>query len=183
MFSSCKKGEQTESYDVLNFSDETTEAAKLVTDANEDLNKIKVLYKKNESKREELKTALKDNNSEAVKKISDELVYIINDGMALGESAIEKIEDAAEMSINDDFKEYLSLKQESLQKQMDAFENYRQAARVLRDGYNPKDERQKDKVKAEFVERDTNFQKIMESSREYSKKANDLAKESLKKTN
>lgn len=183
LFSSCKKGEQTESYDVLNFSDETTEAAKLVTDANEDLNKIKVLYKKNESKREELKTALKDNNSEAVKKISDELVYIINDGMALGESAIEKIEDAAEMSINDDFKEYLSLKQESLQKQMDAFENYRQAARVLRDGYNPKDERQKDKVKAEFVERDTNFQKIMESSREYSKKANDLAKESLKKTN
>lgn len=183
LFSSCKKAEQTESYDILNFSDETTEAAALITDANEDLNKIKVLYKKNESKREELKAAMKENNIENVKKIADELVYIINDGMALGESAIAKIEKAQGMSINPDFKEYLSLKQESLQRQMDAFENYRQAARYLRDGYNPKDERQRERVKVEFADRDANFHKIMETAREYSKKANDLAKESLKKTN
>ena len=180
-FSACKKSEQTESYDILNFSDETTEAAKLVTEANEDLNKIKVLYKKNESKREELKEAMKENNSENVRKIADELVYIINDGMALGESAIEKIEKAQEMNINEDFKEYLSLKQESLQKQMDAFENYRQAARFLRDGYNPKDDKQRERVKTEFADRDTNFQKIMESAREYSQKANDFAKSSAKK--
>lgn len=181
IFSACQKSEQAESYDILNFSDETTEAAKLVTDANEDLNKIKVLYKQNESKREELKEAMKENNSENVRKIADELVYIINDGMALGESAIEKIEKAQQMNINEDFKEYLSLKQESLQKQMDAFENYRQAARFLRDGYNPKDDKQRERVKTEFAERDTNFQKIMESAKEYSKKANDFAKESVKK--
>jgi hypothetical protein len=103
--------------------------------------------------------------------------------MALGESAIGKIEKAQQMSINADFKEYLSLKQESLQRQMDAFENYRQAARFLRDGYNPKDEKQRERVKIEFADRDANFQKIMETAREYSKKANDFAKESAKKTN
>lgn len=182
-FAACKKSEQTESYDILNFSDETTEAARLVGDANEDLNKIKVLYKQNETKREELKAAMKENNTDAVKKIADELVYLINDGMALGESAIGKIEKAQAMNINADFKEYLSLKQESLQKQMDAFENYRQAARFLRDGYNPKDEQQRERVKIEFADRDANFQKIMERAREYSKKANDLAKESAKKSN
>jgi len=182
-FASCKKAEQAESYDILNFSDETTEAAELVGDANEDLNKIKVLYKKNEDKREQLKAAMKENNLENVKRIADELVYIINDGMALGESAIGKIEKAQQMSINADFKEYLSLKQESLQRQMDAFENYRQAARFLRDGYNPKDEKQRERVKIEFADRDANFQKIMETAREYSKKANDFAKESAKKTN
>lgn len=182
-FASCKKAEETESYDILNFSDETTEAAELVGDANDDLNKIKVLYKKNEDKRELLKAAMKENNLENVKKIADELVYIINDGMALGESAIGKIEKAQAMSINADFKEYLSLKQESLQRQMDAFENYRQAARFLRDGYNPKDEKQRERVKVEFADRDANFHKIMETAREYSKKANDFAKESAKKTN
>jgi hypothetical protein len=177
----CKKNGQIETSDILNFSDDTTEAARLVADANEDLNKIKVLYKHNEDKREELKSAMKDNDAEKVKKIADDLVYIINDGMALGESAIGKIEKAQEMNINADFNQYLSLKVQSLRKQMDAFENYRQAARFLRDGYTPKDDKQHASVKLEFAKRDENFQKTMEVARDYGKQANDLAKESVKK--
>ncbi len=182
LFSSCQKSE-SESYDVLDFSDETTAAAEFVDEANEDLNKIKVIYKKNESKREELKTAMKENDVESVKKIADDLVYIFNDGMKLAEGAIEKIEKAGAMNINADFKEYLSLKAESLRKQLDAFENYRQAARVLREGYDPKDDAQREKVKAAFAEKDANFQKTMEVARDYSKKANELAKEKSKKSN
>ena len=182
LLSSCSKGDSNIS-DLLEFSDDTTAAAQLVTEANEDLNKIKVKYKENEAKREELKDAMKSNDSEKVKKIADDLVYIINDGMALGESAIEKIGKAQEMSINSDFKQYLQLKELSLQKQMDAFENYRQAARVLRDGYNPKDEKQRETIKAEFAKRDDNFHKIMDEAKDYSKKANDLAKESAKRGN
>ena len=48
LFSSCQKSNQSESYDILNFSDETTAAAERVADANEDLNKIKIMYKKKE---------------------------------------------------------------------------------------------------------------------------------------
>lgn len=180
LLSSCSKGD-SESSDLLSFTDDTTAAAQLVTEANEDLNKIKVKYKENEAKREELKEAMKNNDSEKVKKIADDLVYLINDGMALGEDAIGKISKAQEMGINPDFKEYLRLKELSLQKQMDAFENYRQAARFLRDGYDPKDEKQRETVKAEFARRDDNFHKIMDEAKEYSKKANDLAKESAKR--
>ena len=182
LLSACSKGDSNIS-DLLEFSDDTTAAAQLVTEANEDLNKIKVKYKENEAKREELKDAMKSNDSEKVKKVADDLVYIINDGMALGESAIEKIGKAQEMSINSDFKQYLQLKELSLQKQMDAFENYRQAARVLRDGYNPKDEKQRETIKAEFAKRDDNFHKIMDEAKEYSKQAIKLAKESAKKEN
>ncbi|MDQ6786049.1 MAG: hypothetical protein M3033_04420 [Acidobacteriota bacterium] len=177
----CRKNGQTETSDILNFSDQTTEAAQLVAGANEDLNKIKVLYKQNEDKREDLKAALKDNDGEKVKKVADDLVYIINDGMALGESAIGKIEKAQEMNINADFNEYLGLKVQSLRKQMDAFENYKQAARFLRDGYTPKDDKQRANVKLEFAKRDENFQKTMEVARDYGKQANELAKESVKK--
>lgn len=182
LLSSCNKG-NSESSDLLSFSDETTAAAQLVAEANEDLNKIKVKYKENEVKREDLKDAMKSNDSEKVKKVADDLVYLINDGMALGEDAIGKISKAQEMSINPDFKEYLNLKELSLQKQMEAFENYRQAARFLRDGYNPKDEKQRETVKAEFAKRDDNFHKIMDEAKDYSKQANDLAKESAKRGN
>lgn len=183
MFSSCGKSGSSESSDILNFSDETTAAAQLVADANEDLNKIKIIYKDNEAKREDLKDAMKNNEIDKVKKVADDLVYLINDGMALGKSAIDKISQAREMNVNPDFKEYLRLKEESLNKQMDAFENYRQAARFLRDGYDPKDEKQRETVKSEFALRDENFHKIMESAQEYSKQANDLAKESAKRAN
>ncbi len=183
LFSSCENGNSAESSDTLFFSDDTTAAAQLITDANEDLNKIKIIYKDNEAKREELKDAMKNNESEKVRKISDDLVYLINDGMRLGKSAIDKISEAREMNINSDFKEYLRLKEESLQKQMDAFENYRQAAIFLRDGYDPKDEKQRENVKSKFATFDENFHKIMESAQEYSKQANDLAKESAKKGN
>ena len=182
LLSSCNKG-NSESSDLLSFSDETTAAAQLVAEANEDLNKIKVKYKENEVKREDLKDAMKSNDSEKVKKVADDLVYLINDGMALGEDAIGKISKAQEMSINPDFKEYLNLKELSLQKQMEAFENYRQAARFLRDSYNPKDEKQRETVKAEFAKRDDNFHKIMDEAKDYSKQANDLAKESAKRSN
>ncbi|CAN5586558.1 hypothetical protein BH20ACI4_BH20ACI4_17940 [soil metagenome] len=183
LISSCGNENNVESSDTLFFSDDTTAAAQLITDANEDLNKIKIIYKDNEAKREELKDAMKNNESEKVRKISDDLVYLINDGMRLGKGAIDKISEAREMNINSDFKEYLRLKEESLQKQMDAFENYRQAAIFLRDGYDPKDEKQREAVKSKFKLFEENFHKIMESAQEYSKQANDLAKESAKRGN
>ena len=183
LISSCGNEKSSESSDVLNFSDDTTAAAQSVVEANEDLNKIKIIYGDNAAKREELKDAMKNNESEKVRKISDDLVYLINDGMRLGESAIDKIGKARDMNVNPDFKEYLRLKEESLRKQMDAFENYRQAAIFLRDGYDPKDEKQRENIKTKFALFDENFHHIMESAQEYSKQANDLAKESAKKGN
>jgi len=60
-------------FDILGPADETGEAAKLVSEANQDLTKIKILYKENEGQRESLKKALESNDAEQVKKISDEV--------------------------------------------------------------------------------------------------------------
>ena len=59
-------------------------------DANADLKAIKVIYKDNENKREDLKKAMAADNAEEVKKIADSVVDIINDGAAKGVSALEK---------------------------------------------------------------------------------------------
>ncbi len=180
LFSGCKSS-GVGPISILGPTDETDEAAKVVAEANQDLTKIKVLHEQNESKREELKAAMEKNDAVAAKKIADDVVYLINDGAAFGNSAVEKIQKAQEMQINDDYREYLRLKEESLKLQLEAFENYRMAARTLRDNYDPKNAALRDKVKLEFKTRDENYRTIMEKARDFSNRANELAKEALKK--
>ena len=177
---SCKRSGTT-GIDILGPADETSDAGVVVADANEDLKKIKVLYDQNIDKREELKKALEANDADKVKKISDDIVYLINDGTNSGNSAVDKLEKAQAMQINDDYRNYLQLKESSIKKELEAFENYRQAARSLRDNYDPKNTVMRDKVKEEFKARSENYQKIMETARDDSSKANDIAKEALKK--
>ncbi|MCY7377392.1 MAG: hypothetical protein LH472_15640 [Pyrinomonadaceae bacterium] len=181
LLTACGKSESSESFDTLFFSDDTTAAAELVADANEDLNKIKIMYKKNEDQLEDLKTAVGDKDIEKVKKITDDLVFIINDGITLGESALGKIEKAEAMNVNSDFKDYLNLKAQSLQKQLDAFEHRRQAARLLRDSFGTNNPAAIEKAKGAFKEQEENAQKTLVVAQEYSKKANDLAKEASKR--
>lgn len=178
-FSSCRRSGGGIS--ILNPLDETAEAALIVDDANKDLTKIKVLYQQNEGKREDLKAAMEKNDAETAKKIADEVLYLINDGTAYGKSAVEKIQKAQEMQINDDYREYLRLKEEALKRQLEAFENYRQAARILRDSFDPKDAKMREKVKEEFKTRSENYRKLMEDARDYSSRANELAKEAVKR--
>jgi hypothetical protein len=177
----CQKGGSSESsgIDVFGLTDETPEAAAIVQDANDDLKKIRKMYKENQSKIEELKTAMQDKKIDEAKKIADELVYIINDGFVLGESAISKIEKAEALNTNDKYKEYLQLKKGSLKKQLDAFEFRRQAAQLLRDAFGNKNKLEIEKAKADFREKEENFQKYMEIAREMSGEANQLAKETL----
>ena len=176
----CKSSGRTESPSIFS-SDETAEAAQVVASANDDLTKIKVLYKDNENKREDLKKAMESDNAEQVKKIADEVVYLINDGFDNAKSAIDKIEKAQEMQVNDDYREYLRLKEESLKRELEAFENYRQAARTLRDNYDPKNGAMRDKVKEDFKNRVENYRKLMEEARDFSNQANELAKDALRK--
>lgn len=181
IFTGCRSSGKSGGLDILGPSDETAAAGEIIRQANEDLTKIKVLYKKNEGKREGIKKAMGEDDANAVRKIADDVVYLINDGADFGKSAVEKIQQAQEMNVNDDYKEYLRLKEEALKRQLEAFDNYREAARTLRDNYDPKNTALRDKVKAVFEERVENYKKIMEEARDFSNRANELAKETLRK--
>jgi len=178
---SCKSSGRASGIDILGPSDQIAEAAQLVAEANVELKKIKVLYEKNEDKRSEIKKALEGNDAATVKRISDDVVYIINDGFDSGKAAVDKISQAQEMEINDDYREYLRLKEEALRKQMEAFEHYRQAARILRDNYDPNNTAQREKVKEEFKNRSENYAALMEKARDYSNQANELAKDAMQR--
>ena len=163
---------------ILSF-DETKEAGDIVKESNEILKQIKKRFKDNEPKLAELQAALKEKNSEKVKTVSEELITQINLGTEAGQEAINKLRIAQDKNINQDFKDYLILKIQALEKYVEAFDERRKAAILLKDGYDPKNAAQRDQVVKAFKEREEKFKEIMEEARKSSEQANQLAQESL----
>jgi hypothetical protein len=163
---------------ILSF-DETAEAGNIVRESNDILKQIKQRFKDNEPKLEELQNALKEKNPEKVKSISEELITQINLGTEAGKVAINKLRIAQDKNINEDYREYLDLKIRALEKYVEAFDERRKAAILLREGYDPKNAAQRDQVITAFKEREEKFKEIMEEARKSSEEANQLAKESL----
>ena len=161
--------------------DETPQAGSVVAEANQDLITIRKLYQENENKREDIKKAMAANDTVTAKKLADEVVDLINQGSASARDAIEKIQRAEAMNINDDYRTYLLLKRRSLELEIEAFENYRQAARILRDNFDPKDAAKRERVKAEFATRSDRYREKMEDARDTSSQANEVAKDALRK--
>ncbi len=164
-------------------ADETSEAAKLIIDANTELTKIKELYRENEGdadkegKRLQLRKALEADDTEQVRKVTGEIIQLIDEGTEHGRTAVDKIQQARDMRINSDYQEYLRLKEEALKKQLEAFAKYRAAAQSLRANYDPKNAEVRDKVKGIFEEQSNSYREIMEKARDNSSQANELYKD------
>ena len=161
------------------FFDETEEAGKLVLEANGLLKQVKQRLGDNEDRRDELKAAMKGKDIDKVKVIADELVTQINAGTEVGKEAINKLSEARKKNINDDYKNYLDLKIQALERYVLAFEELRQAAIILRNGYDPNNDAQRLQVIAASKERDIKFKQIMEEAHELSDDATKLAQDSL----
>lgn len=174
---------------ILGETDETAAAAQLIIEANQELTKIKTLYRENEGdgeklgKRRLLKNALEENDKDKVQKVTGEIVQLIDEGTEHGRVAIDKIQQARDMRINSDYQEYLRLKEEALKKQLEAFAKFRQAASSLRSNYDPQNAELRDKVKGIFEEQSNSYREIMEKARDNSSQANELYKEVLRKQN
>lgn len=163
---------------ILSF-DETKEAGDTVKEANEILKQIKKRFKDNDPKLQELQEAMKGKDTEKVRKLTEELITEINLGTEAGQEAINKLRVAQDKNINEDYKEYLLLKTQALEKYVEAFDERRKAAILLREGYDPKNVAQRQQVIAAFKEREEKFKEIMEDARKSSEQANQLAQESL----
>lgn len=176
----CSNNSSSKSGGFKLFSDDTEEVVEIIKDANLDLAQVKTLYKENQNKVEELKTALNAKDLAKVRKIADDLVTKITEGLSVGEVAYSKIEKAEKMNINETYKDYLRLKKESLRFLLDAFEFRREAAETLRDGFGSPEPKAIEKTVATFKEKEENFQKLKDEGLELSQDANQLAKEAAK---
>lgn len=179
-FSACSGNNSSSSSSSIFTSDDTAEAGNIVKEANSKLIEIKKRFKENAPRLQELQTAMKEKNADKVREISDKLVTEINLGTEQGNEAINKIRAAKDMNINSDYKDYLSLKLDSLNKYIEAFEQRRQAALLLYNNYDPKDTAKREKTVIEFKQKEEKFMEIMEDARKSSEDANMLAIQTMR---
>ena len=165
----------------FDFTSDRDKAVKLISEANDELKRIKILYTENREKLEELKAATKAQDLPKVKQVSNELVYTINDGFIFADSARSKIEEAQSLEINQEFKDYLALKEESLDKQVEAFKFLHEAARVMRDSFGSGEKEQIEAARQNFLEKEKSFQAKMEEARKVSEQGDALYKETVNK--
>ena len=165
----------------FDFSSDTEKAVELVQAANDELRRIKILYNENQDTLKDLKEASQKGESEKVKIISKTLVDTINTGFVFADSAKSKIREAQELNIHQDYKDYLGMKEQSLDKQVEAFQFLYDAAKLLSDTAGSQDKEQAEKARFVFKEKEENFQLKMEEAKKISAQADDLAKESMQR--
>ena len=184
-FLSCKKAEtDSDNSSIFDFSsDDTAKAVELIQAANDELKRIKILYNENETELKELREASKNQDIAKIKQISNDLVYVINDGFIFADSAKSKIDEAQQLNINPHFKDYLGLKEDSLDLQIEAFKSLHEAARLLRDSAGSQNKDEMEKAKLVFKEKDENFKKKMEEAKQKSEQADELAKNAMQEKN
>lgn len=152
------------------------EANKLVQEANDELKAVDRIAEENEEKVDALDKADKANNSTEVKQLLDDLMKAIDEGLKHGETAADKLDRASKMNVDDKYKEYLSLKSQSLRKQVEAFKERKEAAKIMRDNYDNPDKSAMQKAKDDFKKKNSNYKKLLSEAKELSKKADDIAR-------
>ncbi|MEO6590610.1 MAG: hypothetical protein ABIP06_15045 [Pyrinomonadaceae bacterium] len=184
-FWSCKKPEiDSDNSRIFDYSSGDTEKAiALIQAANDELKRIKILYNENETYLKDLREASKNQDIAKIKQISNDLVYVINDGFIFADSAKSKIDEAQQLNINPQFKDYLGLKEDSLDLQIEAFKSLHEAARLLRDGAGSQNKEEIENAKIKFKEKDDNFKKKMAEAASKSQQADELAKNAIKENN
>jgi hypothetical protein len=178
----CRKSDDSSENGLNLFgTDDMKEVIELIESANADLKSVKAIYKANQKRVGELKEAINAKDVEKVRAIADDLVLQINEGLVLGQTAVEKIEKAEDLNINATYKDYLRLKRESLGKQLEAFELRRQVAKQLSEIFGRKDPKEIDAVQAVFRDKEENFQKLMDEGKALSQEANQVAKDAARR--
>lgn len=180
IFSACGKKDSSSSsgLDIFN-SDQKNEAAEIIKSANDDLKKVRVIYNNNQKRvDDELIPALTAKDITKAAEITNDLVIQINSGLVSADDAVKKIKEAEEMNINDTYKNYLRLKREALEKQIEAFELRRQVAQLMSKSLSG-DPSQANQAQSIFKEKEMQFFDLMEQGKGLSEEANQIYKDSL----
>ncbi|REJ76356.1 MAG: hypothetical protein DWQ47_12170 [Acidobacteria bacterium] len=155
------------------------EAAQLIEDANHNITSIKTLYRDNEDKITELKAALDKKDVKRVKELSEDLRLVLIDGYHFADSVKSKIDDALKLNINPTWKQYLRLKRESIQLQIDAFDYREKTAELFRDKLGSEDPAMLKLAAETFKKNEDEFNKNMAEAERISKEADELRRTTL----
>lgn len=182
LFASCGIGSnRSRTGEELGTEADRQKAFQLIDDANEKIKNIKKLYLYNNSKIGELEQALKAGDLKRVKELADELSLAIDQGYLFGIDVMDKIEEAQSLDINSTWKRYLSLKEESLELQVRAFDYRKNSAQLFRDKIGTEDQATLKLARDTFRKNEEGFKKYMAEAEKVSKEADELRRSTIGK--
>jgi chromosome segregation ATPase len=160
-----------------NFKNDLDQANKLVSEANDELKKVKKIQDDSEAKIKELKSALDAKSVDGVRAALGDLIKMIDDGLGYGRTAADKVEEASKLKVDDIFKKYLDLKAQSFRTQIEAFEARKKAAQIFRDAYGSNDSARIEKAKEDFNKENEKYKRLLDQARDLSDEADKLQRE------
>lgn len=153
------------------------QANKLVGEANDELKTVHKIKKDSDDKIRDFKKALDDKQVDRVKSTLGDLIKMIDEGLDHGRKAADKIEEASKLNVGDKFKEYLDLKAQSFNKQVEAFEARKRSAEIFRNAYGSTDGDELEKAKDDFSKETEKYKQLMDEADEVGEKADKIQRE------
>jgi hypothetical protein len=157
------------------------EANKLVQSANEDLKEINKIAQSNKDKESRINRLLNASDFTGAKQAMDETIKAIDEGLERGKSAADKFEKASKLEIDQVYRDYLTLKSQSVRKTVEAFEELKKAITILRDNVGGTDKAALKKAQQDAIKAGENFDRLIAEAVKLDQEANDIARKNSDK--
>lgn len=157
------------------------EANKLVQSANEDLKEVNRIAQSNKDKESRINRLLNANDFTGAKQAMDETIKAIDDGLERGKSAADKFERASKLDVDQVYKDYLTLKSQSVRKTAEAFEELKRAITLLRDNIGGTDKAALKKAREDAIKAGENFDRLIAEAVKLDREADDIARKNSDK--
>lgn len=152
------------------------EANKLVQSANEDLKEVNRIAQSNKDQESRINKLLNANDLNGAKQEMDNAIKAIDNGLERGRSAADKFERASKLEVGEVYKEYLTLKSQSVRKTAEAFEELKKAITIMRDNIGSKDKTALKKAQTDAVKAGENFDRLIAEATQLERDADDIAR-------
>lgn len=152
------------------------EANKLVQSANEDLKEITKIAQSNKDKESRINKQLNASDFNGAKQTMDDTIKAIDDGLERGRSAADKFEKASKLEVDQVYKDYLTLKSQSVRKTAEAFEELKKAITILRDNVGGTDKPKLKRAQQDAIKAGENFDRLIAEAVKLDREADDIAR-------
>ena len=160
----------------LGGSSDTDEANQLNQSAGEDIKEIERLVQENKNKESEVTGALNAKNYDAARRLMDDSIKVIDQGLERGQSAAAKFDKASKLDIDQKIKEYLSLRAQSVNKAIEAFKELRKGVNTLRESAGSTDKAATERAKTEIQQASARFDELISEAGKLESQADEIAR-------
>ena len=152
------------------------EANRLNQSAGEDVKEVERLARENKDRESRITRALNAGKNDDARRELDEAVEAIDKGIGRGLVAEDKLNQASQLDVDADIKQYLSLRAQSVNKALEAFAEVRNGLLILRDSTGSTDKSVTERAKNEIQQSSVRFDQLISESEQLERQADDIAR-------